>query len=368
MLIPITNPIIFVAQEKPAPGYKTLSQQDTRLMKVVPAAERGAAGFRDMARWVRQNAMISLGTTEEEMNRNKDFFLFGNVRAGDLMEAYATLYRMRWVRYRQGKPHYDLTFASDSLNRLYAPQGSYQQERFAFMNSFMAAFDAWPDDKKKEVLAGKELKIAELPGPMKTAILGAVGALIRDPQLNNLNDSGGDPNSQTDTADFANGALTIEDETEKGKDIRELSVSISNGNNTSGFTFRWNNYDPKKGTIGMGRPVILTIEPEPTRRFSRDRMIRTANVLNRSVTIGEGEWDLHGLLRFLALKHRVNFITNQDTHNILRRFHCRNVPLWLVLDRISLEFGGWEWELAPGNFIVMRSKESPRRRDIRNDE
>lgn len=93
-------------------------------------------------------------------------------------------------------------------------------------------------------------------------------------------------------------------------------------------------------------------------------MIAKSKKLRTLVTIHQDEGQLSEPLKRLSADYGLNFITNQDVLGIIQPFSCENIPLWEAMDRISKAYGDWEWELAPGDFIVMRSHESPRRRNL----
>jgi hypothetical protein len=345
----------------------SLTLQDTSLKSEIPSQERTAINFNQIIKWMNTSAKISLGTTEVELFSTKDYGIFEATKSGDLMEAYGLLYRLRWVRYRTGRPNYELTHGKDGLDALYAPQDDFQKRRFTATNSFINLFDKMNSKDREAILAGKPLQYSDLSPQMQGAFRGAVDAVVDDTIASSASD--GKTLEKPDTVKI--GEITIKDETKEGTGIREMTLSFDS--NFVSSTFRWNNYDSKKSNFTYARPVASLYDPEPDETFSRKKMLAKYKKLATLVSVPKEKRTLASLLKYLSTRYKINFLTSEDRKKKPVVFSCENIPLSEALDKISKAYGEaygdrskeqseWEWEASAGDFIVMRSPDHPRRR------
>ncbi|MGC4044643.1 MAG: hypothetical protein QM758_12685 [Armatimonas sp.] len=337
----------------------TLLQKDKRLQAEVPARELKSGNFKNMATWLKDATELTIGTTEVEMFTTKDYFVFGKVRSGELMEAYSTLYRLRWVAYKSGKPHYELTLAKDQQDSIHLPKDDLHKQQSTAASSLIGLFDKLSDQDRGAVLSGTPLKYSELSPEMqqafKNTLEASIDVLVSSRQNNNVTIQ------RPDTSILSDATFSLSDNSKPGSDMRTMWVSLNMKG--AGFGFRWTDYDPKKNQLTTSRPSSFTQEPEANDKFSKKRMLQQSEKLTTLlVTVPKAERTLARLLKYISANYGINFITNEDSAKQTLAFACGDLPLASVLDKISQQYGEWEWEACPGDFIVMRSSESLRRR------
>lgn len=352
ILYPSPAAIVF-QQAKEETVQVPLALADPRLKAEVPAEEVFPANFTHLLRLVNRAAKVPIGTQWDDMNTSKGLFLFDNVRAGDLMEAYGLLYTMRWIRYKNGRPAYELAQEKDVMEIAYGPQDEYQERRFKAMNDFMRGFDQMSPEAKSAVLSGKRLRFSDLPREMADAAVKALEA------LNDGNAAAFPNQKKRDIGPQVITEISIKDHSEPGAVVRDYWVSINT--KLGGPSFRWNDYDKEKM---KGRPVASNHAPLSDKAFSKKKMIATYKKLGTAITIPENTWKLADLLKHLHANYGINFMTHEDTAKLSLPFSCDNLPLWEVMDKISEQYGHWQWEAGAGDFIVMRANGSPRQRII----
>lgn len=343
-------------QSSPTAVSAPLRSKDSRLDTDLTSLNAANGDFKNFVKWLSPVTRIVLETTEKELYTDDCFFVYGKAKVGNLMEAYSLLYRLRWVKYRNGKPNFELTIAKEAIDRIYSPNNEFEKRQFEYSGAFISEFDKMDPRDKAKVLSGQPMIYTELPQSMqdsfkKALLTGFEGVAVKDPKM-----------VLPSNIDYTKVRVTIKDESKSGTGIREMWLTGAGGFGSGAF--RWNDYDKDKTQIGYGRTIAFIHEPLPNTSFSKTEMIAKSEKLKSTITIPQTEGTLSSLLKNISAKYGVNFITNKDSEKRTASFSCENLPLWEAMDRISQEFGGWEWELAPGDFIVMRSSRSPRRRSV----
>lgn len=362
---PISTLVYYVQQAESEITSASLAIKDARLQTEIPATELASGNFKNIAKWIYSSTRLVVGTnlsmdaSDDEMYRTHDCFLFGKVKAGDLMEAYSLLYRMRWVRYQKGRPAYELVPGKDQVDSAYDPQDASQQRRFDATKVLLDVVDKMAPRDKANLLAGQPLRYGDMSPEMRDAFANLAQAAYDTSRSSRFQRT-----TQSDFGPVTAGEFTLRDTSKQGTGVQELwlGTNVKSPNGSFGSSFRWTDYDKTKNHFSSSRPMALVHEPLSDEGFSRKDMIAKSKKLQKLVTIQKEVCSLADLLKYLSEKFDLNFITNQDTSGIRLAFSCENIPLAHALDQISKAYGDWEWEAAPGNFIVMRSNESPRRR------
>ncbi|WP_395141404.1 hypothetical protein [Armatimonas sp.] len=333
----------------------TLSRLDKRLLVDFFIEKPIQGNFKTISKWVYSSLRLVLGTTEDELLVVKDFFIFKKIRICDIMEAYALLYRLRWIKYDKGNPIYELTLGADRIDDLFIPQNEYQKRRFQSINSFVDQFEKFDSSKKREILSGGALNYSDLPDGMKNSIKSAVSALLDADKASNIKKEFLDVNNLSDVT------IRIQDRTKMGSNIKELAFSVNS--NSGGYSFRWNNYDKDKSKITYGRPVEAILDITKNENFSRDRMIKKSKLLNSVyIDLENGKLDIKRIMILVSDKYGLKIIMNETNTYDKKEFSSNHVVLWKFLDNVCQDFGGWEWEISSSEVIILREKENPRKR------
>lgn len=336
-------------------------REDRRLLTELTIQPPMRGSIKDLGKLIHATAQLRVGTTEEELLSARDLFLFKKTRCHEVMEAYALLYRCRWIRYTQGSPTYDLTLGQDAQDSIYSPATDAQKKRYESMNRFVAYMDQLPPSQKASFLAGGRLKITELPGSIQNTLQEAIAALTLDssPQLPNRPQR---PQVKINLNDDPNATISVEDQTAKGSGLRELRFSLST--NVFSSTFRWNDYDKTKHSAVSGRPIAALYSITDDETFSRKTMIERAMFLSSVQTeLPKNDWTLKAIFLHLSEHSGVRLIAHESMEPRKRGYSCPPMKLAALLDQVCLDFGGWEWEAAPeSDFLIFRAPNSPRRR------
>lgn len=356
--VPQSNPKITLIQK----DREQRIQTDKRLQVPIAGRELKSGSVRSIGTWVKEATQLTLGagTNEQDILTAKDYFIFNKVNAAELMEAYSTLYRLRWVAFKSEKITYLLMSGKDQTDLRYQPSIRRREQANA-ATGFVNMFDKLSDSEKAAVLGGNPLKYSELSPEMQGAFKNTLEASI-DSAAANAADKGL-PFERPDNSDLSEATIGLTEKSKPGTGVRELWIAM--GIKRGSYSFRWNNYDSKKGEEAA-KPIEFSQEPESNEAFSRKRMLeREKKLTSLLVTVPEGKRSLAVLLKYLSENYGLNFITNEDRGKQPLEFGCEELPLAEALDKISELYGNWEWEASPGDFLVMRSAGNPRRRDLK---
>lgn len=342
-------------QDKPALTEIHIQSKDKRLaIELPPLFSEGT--FKDVSKWAYSSSKIFLSTTEDEILRSSELFIFKNASIGDLMNIYGILYRMRWVKYLSGRPNYELTIAKDVIDSLYLPQNDFQKQRFEYMKPFVDMLNSISRDKKAEYLSGRPFIYSSLPPDMKHSIMNSIKMVIEGNSAESSSSEKPDINNLTEAQ------IRVEDRSKPGAGFQELWFSLDT--NIGGFNFRWNDYHKTKTNIGYVRPVSFFHEPELNEAYSKSRAIYQFRELNIPVSIETRNWKFLDLITYLHKTYSLNFVINRKYSDKILEYSCTNIPLHDVLDKICSEFGNLEWEFSYGKCVAIRSADNPRRRNL----
>lgn len=336
-------------------------REDRRLLTELTIQPPLRGSIKDLGKLIHAAAQLRVGTTEEELLSARDLFLFKKTRCHEVMEAYALLYRCRWIRYTQGSPAYDLTLGQDAQDSIYGPVTDAQKQRYESMNRFVKYLDQLPPAQQASFFAGSPLKIAELPESIQSTLQGAVDALTSDssPQPPNRPQR---PPVKVNLNDDPNATIGVKDETPKGSSLRELRFSLTTNRFSS--TFRWTDYDKSKHSVISARPIAALYPITDDETFSRKAMIERAAFLSAvRAELPLGDWTLKAIFLHLNERYSVRLIAHESMETRKKSYSCPPMKLAELLDQVCLDFGGWEWEAAPeSDFLIFRAPNSPRRR------
>lgn len=319
-------------------------------------------GLNELSKRIYDVARVRIGTSESELTQDslRELFFFRKAPVATVMEAYALLYRLRWVRYASGSPVYELILGKDQQDALYAPQDPTIKKRYEQMSRFMADLERLPAPQRDALLGGKPIKINTLPEPMRDALQQATDALTTQSTQTPapLRSRPRQP-VEPQLAQDPESTIQIERRSPQGSAVDELYFGLSTNNFSS--SFRWTNYDAKKHTVLSPRPVEAVFELAHEDTFSRREMIRHSALLTKTqVELPARTWTLKSSLQYLHGRYDLKLLAHEPEPRALRGYALPRQRLADFLDQLCQDFGGWEWELGSGNFLVFRAPNSPR--------
>lgn len=335
--------------DRPDAKAAPLRTLDKRLQSVLPDSS-GKLSFEVMRRRIGKATSLKIATTEVEIAGNTVWAVLRDANVGDTMEAYALLYRMRWVRYRTGSPDYELTTASDVADSLHQPQSDSQKKRFAAMDAFFKTLDG---DMRSDLFAGKPVPLAAMPPGARAPLVEAVQALLDGTSANQP------LAAKPDLRNLADVVVSLRDESKPSDGFQNLWVGIES--NLGGFAFRWNDHRKGDAPVGSGRPYRFVHEPPPNERYSRRKMVDDSPLCAKPVRIEAREWKLEDLLRHIAGQMDVDILADV-TSPPPARVAVDGQTFAKAMDAICEAFGELQWEVLHDRFLVLRASDNPRRR------
>jgi hypothetical protein len=93
----------------------------------------GLKTFKDIRRVLKEKPKLDVDTLDNEIPIHKELYVVRDTHPGYLMQAVATMYRMKWLAFEDGSPRFLLVPGVEEMDAMYAPKSDAQKARFKKM-------------------------------------------------------------------------------------------------------------------------------------------------------------------------------------------------------------------------------------------
>ena len=247
-----------------------LAKKDIKLRTVLQKEFRQNANFEYLQNRFIKTFRVKLSTTEDELKKPSNCIFIEKCNGGELMEAFACLYRLRWVKYKKSDFDYVLCPDTDMRDDIYKPKDEAQKKRFAKIDDFMSSLEDIPGREKSDILSGKPTSYSKLPSRLRESMRDALSVII---------DSQKYPSDveRPDINDLSKAKIVISPrKTVAGDNIKEYWFDVES--NIGNFGFRWNDSMSKGNASSKKEDIEFSYEVESNEKFSKIKMIEDNNL------------------------------------------------------------------------------------------
>ena len=105
----------------------------------------GLKTFKDIRRVLKEKPKLDVDTLDNEIPIHKELYVVRDTHPGYLMQAVATMYRMKWLAFVDGSPMFILAHGVEDMDSMYAPKSDGQKARFKATRLLLDGINALAD-------------------------------------------------------------------------------------------------------------------------------------------------------------------------------------------------------------------------------
>ena len=318
----------------------------------------GLKTFKEIRRVLTEKPKLDVDTLDNEIPIHKELYVVRDTHPGYLMQAVATMYRMKWLAFEDGSPRFLLGPGVEEMDAMYAPKSDGQKARFKATRLLLDGINALADTSLQgDIYSGTGADIRRLPANVQQHVMDCVSA---------LNQGQDNPDTSIDPTAVLGAKLKVSTSPAGIHGVGEKYIDISGSFGSA--SFRYTDYKPGTGYIATDRVTKSTFEPQTSARYKRpgvgtypwlgDRAKQNVSggTLQEVITETATIFGIHIVCN--ALPPAVSSKAKPDVDPI----RVSGLRLSDALNKLCAALGDYEWEPSDGKFIILRSPINPKRR------
>ena len=318
----------------------------------------GLKTFKDIRRVLKEKPKLDVDTLDNEIPIQKELYVVRDTHPGYLMQAVATMYRMKWVAFEDGSPLFLLAHGVEDMDAMYAPKSDAQKARFKATRLLIDGIDALADTSLQgDIYNGTGADIRRLPANVQQHVMDCVSA---------LNQGQGNPDTAIDPTAVLGGKLKVSTSPAGIHGIGEKYIDISGSFGSA--TFRYTDYKPGTGYVATDRVTKSTFEPQTNASYKRPG-VGTYPWLGDRAKQNVSGGTLQEVITETATIFGINIVCNalppvvsSKAKSDVDPIRVSGLRLSDALNKLCAALGDYEWEPSDGKFIILRSPINPKRR------
>ena len=325
---------------------------------IVKVSIDGIKTFKDIRRVLKEKPKLDVDTLDNEIPIHKELYVVRDTHPGYLMQAVATMYRMKWLAFEDGSPRFLLVPGVEEMDAMYAPKSDAQKARFKASRSLLDGIDALAETSlQSDIYSGTGADVRRLPANAQQHVMDCVSALNQ-----------GQDNLDTTIEPTAvlGGKLKVSTSPAGIHGVGEKYIDISGSFGST--SFRFTDYKPGTGYIATDRVTKSTFEPQTNSSYKRPG-VGTYPWLGDRAKQNVSGGTLQEVITDFSTMFGINIVCNTlppvGSSKVRPDFdpiRISGMRLSDSLNKLCAALGDYEWEPSDGRFIILRSPINPKRR------
>jgi hypothetical protein len=318
----------------------------------------GLKTFKDIRRVLKEKPKLDVDTLDNEIPIHKELYVVRDTHPGYLMQAVATMYRMKWLAFVDGSPMFILAHGVEDMDSMYAPKSDGQKARFKATRLLLDGINALADTSlQSDIYSGTGADVRCLPANVQQHVMDSVSA---------LNQGQDNPDTTIDPTAVLGGKLKVSTSPAGIHGVGEKYIDISGSFGSA--TFRYTDYKPGTGYVATDRETKATFEPQANASYKRPG-VGTYPWLGDRAKQNVSGGTLQEVITAFSTTFGINIICNTlppvNSSKVRPDFdpiRISGMRLSDSLNKLCAALGDYEWEPSDGRFIILRSPTNPKRR------
>lgn len=318
----------------------------------------GLKTFKDIRRVLKEKPKLDVDTLDNEVTIQKELYFVQDTHPGYLLQAIATMYRMKWLAFEDGSPRFLLVPGVEEMDAMYAPKSDAQKARFKATRLLLDGINAFADTSlQSDIYSGTGADVRRLLANVQQHVMDCVAA---------LNTGQDNPDASIDPTAVLGAKLKVSTSPAgiHGVGAKDIDISGSFGS----ASFRFTDYKPGTGYAATDRGTKSTFEPQSNASYKRPG-VGTYPWLGDRAKQNLSGGTLQEVITEFSTMFGVNIICNTLPPAPLSKVGPNFDPIRLSgmrlsdsLNKLCAALGDYEWEPSDGRFIILRNSINPKRR------